>query len=111
PFSMFRNHLALALRNLFLQKGHSTINILGLAVGLACSLLIFLWVAEERAVDQHFASIDRIYQVTQLHRYPNGQTTLTEAVQSPAIPMLATNYADIQRSSRATYEQRQRVLV
>ncbi|MGH7452081.1 MAG: hypothetical protein ACRENG_12095 [bacterium] len=44
---MFKNYLKIALRNLFKHKAYSFINIAGLAVGLACCLLISLYVKDE----------------------------------------------------------------
>ena len=47
---MIKNYIRIAFRNLWKQKGFSAINIAGLALGMACSLLILLWVQgrEER---------------------------------------------------------------
>ena len=44
---MFRNYFKVALRNLWKNKGLSFINIFGLAAGLACTLLIYLFVSDE----------------------------------------------------------------
>ena len=52
---MLRNYLTVALRNLLRHRIFSLINILGLGLGLACSLLIGLWVRDERAVDAFHA--------------------------------------------------------
>src|SRR6266568_4943641 len=48
---MLKNYFRTALRNLRNNKGFSLINITGLALGLACSLLILLWVQDERSMD------------------------------------------------------------
>jgi ABC-type antimicrobial peptide transport system permease subunit len=48
---MFRNYLKVAWRNIIRNKAHSLINISGLAVGVACSLLILLWVQNELSID------------------------------------------------------------
>jgi len=48
---MLKNYLIIAFRNLWKQKGFSAINILGLSLGMACSLLILLWVRDEKSVD------------------------------------------------------------
>src|SRR5215204_2584537 len=48
---MFRNYLKTAIRNLWKSKVFSFINIIGLALGLTCSLLIMLWVSDESKVD------------------------------------------------------------
>ena len=48
---MFKNYLKIAFRNLTKNKAFSLINIMGLALGLACSLLIMLWVNDEYHID------------------------------------------------------------
>ncbi len=58
---MIRNYLLVAIRNLLRNKTFSSINIMGLALGMACSLLILLWVKDERAVDAFHANGDRIF--------------------------------------------------
>jgi putative ABC transport system permease protein len=61
---MLRNYLKTALRNLWKNKGFSAINILGLTIGMASSLLILLWVRNELSYDRFNAHADRIYRVT-----------------------------------------------
>src|SRR6266496_1508642 len=60
---MIRNWFKIALRNLSKNSVYSFINIFGLAVGLACSLLIMLWVNDELSFDQFHQNKDRLYQV------------------------------------------------
>jgi putative ABC transport system permease protein len=60
---MVKNYLKIAFRNLWKQKGFSVINIAGLALGLACSLLIFLWVQDERSVDAFHQNGKDLYYV------------------------------------------------
>ena len=61
---MLRNYLKTALRNLWKNKGFSAINILGLTIGTASSLLILLWVRNELSYDRFNAHADRIYRIT-----------------------------------------------
>lgn len=61
---MFRNYLKLAFRNLSRQKAFSIINISGLAIGLASSLLILLWVQDELSYDKFHSKGDRTYRIT-----------------------------------------------
>ena len=68
---MFRNYLKIAVRNLSTHKGFSAINITGLALGMACSLLILLWVRDERSVDAFHQNGDRLYAVYE-RMYING---------------------------------------
>jgi len=60
---MFRNYLKIAWRNIVKNKAHSFINISGLAVGVACSLLILLWVQNELDMDAWHKNGPRIYDV------------------------------------------------
>ncbi len=60
---MFRHYISIAFRNLVRGKAFSAINVLGLALGMACSLLIYLWVQDERRVDNFHANGDRLYLV------------------------------------------------
>jgi len=61
---MFRNYLKIAIRSLFKYKVYSLINVLGLAVGIAASVLIFLYVRDETSYDRFHANADRIYRIT-----------------------------------------------
>ena len=60
---MLKNYLKIALRNLRKQKGHAFINIAGLAVGMACCLLILLYVQHELSFDQYHHNKDRLYRL------------------------------------------------
>ncbi len=60
---MFKNYIKITLRNLACQKGYALINILGLAIGIACFILIALWVFDELSYDQFHEKKDRIFRV------------------------------------------------
>ena len=60
---MFKNYLKIALRHLRKQKGHAFINVAGLAVGMACCLLILLYVQHELSFDQYHQNKDRLYRL------------------------------------------------
>jgi putative ABC transport system permease protein len=74
---MFRNYLLIAIRNLLRQKGFSSINIIGLSVGIACFLLIMLWVRHEISFDRFNEKADRIYRLVQTQYYASGPLTTT----------------------------------
>lgn len=61
---MIKNYLKVALRNLFKHKGYAFINILGLAVGIAASILIFLYITNEMSYDKFHEKADRTYRIT-----------------------------------------------
>jgi len=60
---MFRNFLKIALRNLFKHKVYSLINIVGLAVGITCCLLILLYIQHELSYDRYHEKAERIYRL------------------------------------------------
>jgi len=69
---MIKNYCKTAWRNLVRNKTFSVINISGLALGLACSLLIILWVQDERSIDGFHANGTQLYQVYE-RSYHDGQ--------------------------------------
>jgi ABC-type antimicrobial peptide transport system permease subunit len=66
---MLRNFFKVAVRNLWKHKGYSFLNIFGLAMGMTCSLLILLWIQDERSVDAWFDKGDRLYKVYERQYY------------------------------------------
>ena len=60
---MLKNYLKIALRSLWRSKVHSTINVLGLSLGIACCFLIVLFVKDEWTFDTFHTKADRIYRV------------------------------------------------
>lgn len=58
---MLKNYLKVAFRNLTKNRTYSVINILGLALGLMVSIIVFLYVKEEYSYDKHFSDSERIY--------------------------------------------------
>ena len=66
---MFRNYLKIAWRNLQKNKLFSSINILGLALGIACSLLIILWVQDEKRIDAFHTNSKYLYSIYERQYY------------------------------------------
>ena len=60
---MFTNYLKVAIRNLLKHKLYSIINVGGLAIGLACALLISLWVGDELSFDRFHKDAGALYRV------------------------------------------------
>ncbi|MEQ8303709.1 MAG: ABC transporter permease [Cyclobacteriaceae bacterium] len=60
---MLKSYLKIAMRSLRKNSVYSFINIFGLSVGIACSVLILLWVADETSYDRFHPKVDRLYQV------------------------------------------------
>lgn len=64
-YDMFKHHLKITWRSLLSQKLYSFINIGGLAVGLTCFILIFLYVQHELSYDKFYSNSDQIYRIYQ----------------------------------------------
>ena len=74
---MFKNYIKIAWRNLKKDKQFTVLNFIGLSAGIACTLLIYLWVHDELSYDRFFDGSDRIYQVME-HRKSGGSQQLTD---------------------------------
>lgn len=66
---MFRNYLKVALRNLWKSKTYAFINILGLAVGMAICMLVFLFVQHEESFDQWHDRADQVYRLNEVQQF------------------------------------------
>ncbi len=71
---MLENYFKIAWRNLIKKKAYSVINIFGLALGIACCFLIFMFVQDELSFDNYHANGDRIYRVTHGSKSVDGST-------------------------------------
>ena len=76
---MIYHYISVALRNLIRQPGYSSINILGLAIGITCCMLIILYIENELSYDRHHEHADRIYRVV------NGSSARTPTAVGPAL--------------------------
>ena len=68
---MLKNYFKIALRNFWRNRSFSFINVFGLALGMACSLLIMLWVQDEKAMDGFFKDSDRLFSIYERQYYDN----------------------------------------
>jgi len=85
---VWKNYLVSTIRNLRKHKGHSLINILGLAVGMAASLLIFLYVQHELSFDMFHENAERIHRVLLLDKsmgVSNSYAGITFVAMGPEI--------------------------
>ena len=80
---MFKNYLTIAWRNITSNPLFSLINVAGLAIGLACCILITLFVRFETSYDQQFSNADRIYRVVRDFYGNNLELAAVAAVQLP----------------------------
>ena len=88
---MLRHYFTIAVRNLIRQKGYSLINILGLAIGMACCLVILLYVRDEFSYDRHNTKANRIYRIV---------TDRAARTPGPLAPLIQAHLPDVQKVLR-----------
>jgi putative ABC transport system permease protein len=91
---MFKNYFKITLRNLLRHKTFSFINIFGLAIGMACAVLILLWVQDELSYDKFFKDADNIYLV--LRGNKEGPMAVTSKLLASA---LRTELPEVKKST------------
>ncbi|RRQ50394.1 ABC transporter permease [Maribacter algicola] len=90
---MFKNYLKIAWRNLLKNKGYSVINIGGLALGMAVTLIIGLWIQDELSYNSYFKNKEKIAQIFQSQTF-NGETGTGPAIPRPLEKALRDGYSD-----------------
>jgi len=101
---MIKNYLRIAFRNLFRNKLFSALNVLGLAFGIGCSLLIFLWVNDELGYDQFHAYKDRLYKVRENQFYTDGNIFTFSSTPGPMAPFIKEKFPEIEKAARMTWD-------
>lgn len=90
---MFKNYLKIAWRNLSKNKGYTIINVGGLAIGMAVTLIIGLWINDELSHNDYFTHKNQIAQVFQSQTF-NGETGTGPAIPRPLEKALRESYMD-----------------
>jgi putative ABC transport system permease protein len=96
---MISNYLKIAWRNLLKSKGFSFINITGLAAGLACFILIALYVVEELSYDRYHEKADRIYRIHSHIRFGGNDLNLAVSA-DPMGATLKKDYPQVEEYTR-----------
>ena len=94
---MLKNYFKTTLRNIVKYKAYSLINVVGLAIGMAIAIIIFLWVRYEASYDRFHKNSKHIYRV-----YSVSQNNNLFYLQNPAplAPALESEYPEIKKASR-----------
>jgi len=97
---MLKNYLKIALRNLLKHKSYSVINILGLAAGMACCVLILLYVHDELSFDAFHQKADHIYRVAEVRSAPDRGDQHAASTMPPLGPALAGDFPEVLEATR-----------
>ncbi len=93
---MIRNYLKIAFRSLWRSKAHSFINIAGLSLGIACCVLIVLFVKDELTFDRFHANADRIYRAYVKENWGENQEFTDITTPFPLGPALKDNLPEVE---------------
>jgi putative ABC transport system permease protein len=96
---MLKNLLKISLRNLIKDKAYSAINILGLTIGITCSLFLLLYILDELSYDRYHKNADNIYRIVSNIKEPDNAFTWA-AVQMPLAEELRDNYPEVKNAVR-----------
>ncbi|MEM8964887.1 MAG: ABC transporter permease [Bacteroidota bacterium] len=102
---MLRNYLLTAIRSFAKKRSYTFINILGLAIGLASSFLIFLWIQSEYQIDRFHANGQQLYQVLRNVHYASGPTLTYQTIPKPLAQVLEDEFPEIQAAELISWEE------
>ncbi|GEM65603.1 ABC transporter permease [Sphingobacterium faecium NBRC 15299] len=96
---MIRNNFKIAWRNLLKSKGYATINIIGLAIGMAAVLMIAIWIQNQSQFDNFYSNKDNLYRVW--NKYEDvGQIGMSNITSGPASVTLKAEYPEVEHAAR-----------
>jgi len=93
---MIKSYFKTAIRHFSRQKGYTFINMFGLTVGLACCIVIFLYVSDEISYDKYHADLDHIYRVAVHVESPTYNATSAKSC-APVAQVLRDNFPQVEK--------------
>src|SRR6195952_777077 len=96
---MIKNYFKTTMRSLLKNRGYSILNITGLAIGIACASLIFLWVQDELTFNHSFQKKDQLYTIYENQTY-NGKVSTFHATPGPMSKVLKAEIPGIKNAAR-----------
>ena len=103
---MLKNYLKIALRNIRKNKAYSMINIFGLAIGMACFILIALYIKYELSYDRFHKDYERIYRIDVQNDFTIAGSDLFNKTPAPLAEVLKTECPGIEFATRLREESR-----
>src|SRR5258706_3977675 len=100
---MFRNYIKTAWRNVTRNKIYAAINICGIAIGLAASWLIALYISDELSYDRSFTNTDRICRIVQHATWQSGSMNLA-LTSAPFSAAFKTTFPEVEDAARIDLE-------
>ncbi|MFC1477531.1 ABC transporter permease [candidate division KSB1 bacterium] len=110
-FAMFKNYLKIAVRTVRKQKLFSFINISGLGLGLACCLLVALFIKHEYSYDMFHEKVDRIYTVGTSWEVREGRWVHLQDAPAMVGPAAEEMFPEVERATRVLTDLANKVLI
>jgi putative ABC transport system permease protein len=98
--TMLKNYVKIAFRNIKKYKIYSFINMAGLAIGMACCILIILFVQDELSFDQYHENMDRIYRLVDSFDVEGGLSRHFALSSAPFAPALKNEFPEVEDAVR-----------
>ncbi len=98
---MLKNYFKIAWRNIKRSKGYAIINIGGLGIGMAASILLLIWVQFEMSVDRFHKDVDDIYAVWRSGDF-NGEIASWDYTPAPYVSALKEEYPEVEKATHIT---------
>src|SRR3954465_9717360 len=100
---MLLNYFKTAFRNFYRHLTYTSINLLGLSVGLATSILIYLWIADELSYDKHYPNAARIFSVIFNAQYTEGKIESGTYTPGPLAEALVHDIPEVEVAARSDW--------
>jgi putative ABC transport system permease protein len=97
---MFRSYFTVGLRNAIRSPIHTAINVIGLSIGIACCVLMLLFVQDELSYDRHHVNGERIHRVLRTAQTSEGIQTFELGTSGALGPALKANVPEIEEIVR-----------
>jgi putative ABC transport system permease protein len=97
---MIRNYITIAVRNLLKHKIFSIINIVGLSMGIACCVLLALYIKDEFSYEKHFAGYENIYRITSRMKSDEGRDISTPRTSLPVAMGMLHEFPELETATR-----------
>jgi len=94
-----------ALRHITRYKEYSLLNVLGLSLGMACAILIMLWIEHEVQTDKFHVNGDNIYVLRKMTKYSDGSTSIDMSMTGPFAPVIEKEVPEVVHAVRVTWDQ------
>ena len=101
---MIKNYFRIAWRNLFRNKGFSLTNLLGLTIGMTCTILILLWVQDELSYNKFQANYNDIHQVMAVRKF-DGKVFTDDAIVFPLASEAEKNLPAVKNAVVTSYSE------